>query len=219
MLFKQTPRADQPATHAGERPSSTKLPPLPAAAPAAAGDRSGRPAGAPGPVLARRRRDREAADRRPGHPAQGRDHRLRAADRRGPGRGHDECDPRARDQAVRPFHRQLRGRGRRDQRRLRGRSVGARPADRAHGRQGGRQDRLWRARTRARRRDRGRTQRPQPPARPGRRRPRAGPDPASAASSPPDRPAGRRARPPIERRLPIRPEPSRRALFRRRRTG
>jgi cytoskeletal protein CcmA (bactofilin family) len=37
MLFKQTPRADQPASHAGERPSSSKLPPLPAAAPAIAG--------------------------------------------------------------------------------------------------------------------------------------------------------------------------------------
>ena len=37
MLFKQTPRADQPASHAGERPSSTKLPPLPSAAPAAGG--------------------------------------------------------------------------------------------------------------------------------------------------------------------------------------
>ena len=37
MLFKQTPRADQPASHAGERPSSTKLPPLPTAAPAAGG--------------------------------------------------------------------------------------------------------------------------------------------------------------------------------------
>ena len=35
MLFKQTPRADQPASHAGERPSSTKLPPLPTAAPVA----------------------------------------------------------------------------------------------------------------------------------------------------------------------------------------